>query len=244
MIRSGSAPLDAQLGGVIPGRLHLLTGGPGTGKSKACLQFLGTGLRRGEPVGLVTLDRLTDLASHARSTGLDLDGPLRTGQLLLLRFRGEFPRLLDSAGLPGLVVEDLRRLIADARPTRLVVDPLTPFLADGTSSGSALAALAQFLDELGATTIVTYPRDVTDGSDARLDSIVQKAGAIVHLVRRGGGAIRTQVVQARVPLTSALARPTPGLGLVTIDRETQAAELDGARRTGARKRIRRAEAST
>jgi KaiC/GvpD/RAD55 family RecA-like ATPase len=243
MIHSGSAPLDAQLGGVFPGRLHLLTGGPGTGKSTACLQFLHAGLRRGEPVGLVTLDRLIDLASHAHSIGLDLEPALRKGRLLLLRFRAEFPRILDCAGLPAVVIDDLRRLIAETRPLRLVVDPLTPFLAEGSASGAALAALAQFLDELGVTTLVTYPRDVSDSHDARLDPIVQRAVAIIHLVR-GGGINRMQIVQTRASVAPGIARLSSRPGLVTVDSEGHATQLDGARATRARKRRRRAEAST
>lgn len=228
MIQSGIAPLDEHLGGLFPGRVHLLTGGPGTGKSTACLQFLDSGLRMGEPVGMVTLDRLSDLAAHARSTGLDLEPALRTGQLLLLRFRVGFAGLVDCAALPSLVIDDLRRLIAEVRPARLVIDPLTPFLADGSASGSTLAALAQFLDELGATAIVTYPRNVSEGSDARLDPIVQRAVAILHLTR-GSGANRMHVVQARGRVSSAIPRHVsrPGLARVTVDRARHSTELDG-----------------
>jgi circadian clock protein KaiC len=229
MIRSGIAPVDAQLGGFFSGRLHLLTGGPGAGKSTACLQFLDAGLRMGEPVGMVTLDRLSDLAAHARSTGLDLEPPLRAGRLLLLRFRVGFTSLLECAGSPGLVIDDLRRLIAEVRPVRLVVDPLTPFLAESSVSGSALAALAQFLDELGTTAIVTYPRSVSDAADARLDPIVQRAAAILHLTRGSAGRIRLHVVQARAPVAPPILRQLslPGLGRVTADRASPSTELDG-----------------
>ena len=247
MIQSGIAALDAQLGGCFPGRLHLLTGGPGAGKSTACLQFLDAGLRRGEPVGLVTLDRLSDLAAHARSTGLDLEPALRSGRLLLLRFRVGFTHVLECAGSPGLVVDDLRRLIAEVRPVRLAIDPLTPFLSDSSASGSALAGLAEFLDELGVTAIVTYPRDVSDGSDARLDTIVQRAAAILHLTRGSGGINRVYVVQARARVAPAALPDVsmPGLGRVTVDRASYSTELDGVLAdNGAKERVVRTEAST
>jgi KaiC/GvpD/RAD55 family RecA-like ATPase len=230
MIHSGIAPLDAQLGGLFPGRLHLLTGGPGTGKSTACLQFLAAGLRKGEPAALVTLHRLSDLVSHARSAGLDLERGLRTGRLLVLRFRADFTRALDCAGLPSAVLDDLHRLISEIQPVRLVIDPITPFLGDGLPPASALAALARFLDELGITTIVTHPRDVSDGCDARLDPLVQRAVAILHLARGGGGSSRVRVVQARGHIAPALARRVswPGLGPVRVERERRPAELDRA----------------
>jgi KaiC/GvpD/RAD55 family RecA-like ATPase len=229
MIHSGIAPLDAQLGGVFPGRLHLLTGGPGTGKSTACLQFLEAGLRKGEPAALVTLHRLPDLVSHARSTGLDLERALRTGRLLLLRFRADFARALDCAGRPATVVDDLHRLISEIQPLRLVIDPITPFLGDGAAA-SAIAALARFLDELGITTIVTHPRDVSDGCDARLDPVVERAVAILHLARGSGGSSRVRVVQVRGEIAPALARQVswPGLGRVKIERAARPATLDGA----------------
>ena len=237
-IPSGIAALDTQIGGVFPGRLHLMTGGPGAGKTTACLRFLHAGLRGGEPVGLITLDRLTDLASHARSTGMDLEPALRTGRLLLLRFRTEFARLLECAASPGQVIDELRRLIVEIQPMRLVVDPLTPFLTDGSASGSALAALAHLLDELGVTAIVTHPHSVADGYDARIDPIVQRAVAIVHLVR-GGGVSRMQVVQTRARVVPAVVRPGSKPGRARV-----AAELGGAGANGARERALRDGAPT
>jgi KaiC/GvpD/RAD55 family RecA-like ATPase len=230
MIHSGIAPLDQQLGGVFPGRLHLLTGGPGTGKSTACLQFLNAGLRNGEAVALLTLDRLADLSSHARCTGLDLGPSLLTGRLALLRFRPEFASLLARAGLPDRVIDDFRRLIAGVQPARLVIDPLTPFLADGSASGAALAALGHLLDALGVTALITYPGDVSAGYDARLDPIVQRAAAIVHFVRDDGGTNRMQIVQTRpcaTPANPVRFALRPGAGLVTLAGENQPAELNG-----------------
>jgi KaiC/GvpD/RAD55 family RecA-like ATPase len=194
---SGIPPIDKQLGGLYPGRLHLLTGGPGTGKTTACLQFLHAGLRKGEPVGLLTLDRTSDLVSHARSIGLDLETPLRDGQLLLLRFRSAFNSLVERSGSPDQMIDDFCQLIAEIHPTRVVVDPLTPFLGERSASGAALAALAKVLEELGLTTVLTYPGDVSAGYDARLNSVVQRAAAIVHFARRDAGSDRVQIVQAR-----------------------------------------------
>jgi KaiC/GvpD/RAD55 family RecA-like ATPase len=99
-IQSGIAPLDEHLGGMIPGRLHLLTGGPGTGKSTACYHFLQAGLRAGETVALLTLDRLSDLVTHTRCVGLDLRAAVRDRKLGLLRFRSDFARYLSSSGSP------------------------------------------------------------------------------------------------------------------------------------------------
>jgi KaiC/GvpD/RAD55 family RecA-like ATPase len=247
MIHSGIAPLDEQLGGVSRGRLHLLTGGPGTGKSTACLQFLNAGLSNGEPVALLTLDRLTDLISHSRSIGLELEPALRAGRLLLLRFREEFGRVLDWTGLPDQVMEDLRRSITEIRPTRLVIDPLTPFLADGSARGLVLAALAQMLEDLGITTVITFPGDVSADYDAHLDQVVQRAAAIIHLTRGDGGIHRMQFVQSRshaAPSTAVRFGLRAGVGLVMLDGEKGLTELDRAGAKGTREISRRSKAST
>lgn len=219
MIHSGIAPLDQQLGGLFPRRLHLLTGGPGTGKSTACLHFLQAGLEEDEPVGLLTLDQVGDLASHAHCIGLDLKAPLRTGRLVVLRYRMEFTSLLSRAGLPDQVMNDLGRLIGSVQPVRLVIDPLTPFLTDGPASAATLASLAQLLDGLGVTTILTYPANVADGYDARLDPIVQRATAIVHFARGDAGTNRMQIVHTRscaTPASVVRFAVRPGAGLVTV----------------------------
>jgi circadian clock protein KaiC len=221
MIYSGIAPLDELLGGIFPGRLHLLTGGPGTGKTTACLQFLNAALLQGEGVGLITLDRASDLASHARSIGLDLEPPLRTGRLLLVRFSNAFTSLLEST-MPDDLIEEFGRLLADVRPVRLVIDPVTPFLANRSASGSALTALAELIEQLRVTTIVTYPGDVATGYDARLDSVIQRAAALIHLARADSGTNRMHIVQARTNVAPSL--PVgftfkPGTGLVTVDQE-------------------------
>ena len=62
MIRSGITPIDTQSGGFVRGRIHLLTGGPGTGKTTASLQFLKEGLKQGDRVAILTAERLDDLA--------------------------------------------------------------------------------------------------------------------------------------------------------------------------------------
>jgi KaiC/GvpD/RAD55 family RecA-like ATPase len=218
MMESGISPLDKQLGGLYPGRLHLLTGGPGTGKTTACLQFARAGLLNGESVALLTMDLSSDIVSHAHSIGLDLEAALRSGQLLLLRFHAAFNSLVERAGLPDPMIDELARMIADTKVVRCVIDPLTPFL--GEHSGAALAALAKMLEELGLTTLFTYPGDVAAGYDSRLNPVVQRAAAIIHLGRGEGGINRLQIVQARAQHAPSAATPfvfKPGVGLVTLD---------------------------
>jgi len=222
-IQSGIAPLDEQLGGLIPGRLHLLTGGPGTGKSTACYHFLQSGLRNGEAVALLTIDRLEDLAAHAGSVGFDLAGGLRNRKLGLLRYRPDFARYLASSASPYRAMDDLWQMIVDVQPTRLVIDPISPFLTDSTASGSAIAALAQLLDGFGVTTLLTYGGDVSTQYDARLNAIIPRAALIVHLERDQNNGLRMQVVQSRTraaPAGAVRFELVAGAGIVSVDEVT------------------------
>ena len=224
MIQSGIAPLDLQLGGFSPGRLHLLTGGPGTGKTTASLQFLQAGLRNGESGALITLDRTDDLALHARSIGMDLEAAVRANRLVIVRFRAPFSSLLESAGSPAPMIAELSAMIAEVRPARVVVDPLTPFLSERSVTGAAIAAFVVAMEELALTTIVTYPNDVSAGFDARLGSAIQRAAVILHLTHTDNGARGLRVVQTRTqpaPSDPLRLQWKQGVGLIALDEHPQ-----------------------
>src|SRR6478609_2683301 len=73
---SGVPGLDEVLhGGLITGRLYLVDGEPGAGKTTLALQYLLQGVRDGEPVLYVTLgETIGELRAGAESHGWSLDG--------------------------------------------------------------------------------------------------------------------------------------------------------------------------
>src|SRR5688572_14654729 len=73
---SGVTGLDDILhGGFIAGRLYLVDGNPGAGKTTLALQYLIEGVRAGEPCLYVTLSESRDeLLVNAESHGWSLDG--------------------------------------------------------------------------------------------------------------------------------------------------------------------------
>jgi circadian clock protein KaiC len=73
---TGVPGLDAIMrGGLIPGRLYLLDGDPGAGKTTFALQFLLEGLRHCEKCLYVTLSEThEELAAGAHSHGWSLEG--------------------------------------------------------------------------------------------------------------------------------------------------------------------------
>src|SRR5215213_1908175 len=76
LLETGVAGLDSILGGgLTPHRLYLVEGDPGSGKTTLSLQFLLTGVARGESCMFVTLSESEEeLRASAHSHGWSLDG--------------------------------------------------------------------------------------------------------------------------------------------------------------------------
>jgi KaiC/GvpD/RAD55 family RecA-like ATPase/DNA-binding response OmpR family regulator len=198
-MQSGIAPLDERLGGVAPERIHLVTGGLGTGKTAACLHFIDAALREGERAAMVTGDRGADLKALATYLGIDIDTPLRDGRLQLMRYRPEFAARVARSPSPERALSDLRRMIGRDPLARIAIDPLDPFLGEGGPVTAGSLALVNFLEDLGATALLTHPADPTDNLDRRLDPVIGRSVAIVRLERGHGNIHYLGVVRARVP---------------------------------------------
>jgi len=197
-MQSGLAPLDDALGGVVPGSIHLLTGALGTGKTAACLQFLAASLRAAERAALITADRGSDLRALALYLGIDLATPLKSGLMQLVRYRPQFAAALAVSRSPERVFADLRAMLGDAAPTRIAIDPLDPFLGDGGPVNAGSLALVNFLDELGATSLLTHTAEPSASLDRRLDPIVGRSVAVLRLERGRDDVHYLRVIRSRV----------------------------------------------
>ena len=204
MIKSGIAPLDDRIGGLAPGRVYVLTGAPGTGKSVACLEFLHAALDEGGTAALLTNDDPSDLLAQGEFLGLDLGAAIAGDRLVLLRYQLDFARRFGRAATPDAAYDELRRLMGGTVPQRLAIDSVTPIVEGGSASGAAIGGLLRFLDELGATSMLTYPGDLAGRYDRRLESLAQRAAAIFHMTvdRDRGGRLDIQKVRYPVPSTT------------------------------------------
>jgi circadian clock protein KaiC len=151
----GIPELDAMLGGGIPeGDSLLIAGSSGTGKSLLATQFISAGIREGQP-GIVAVfeERPEEYATRADSFGLDLNTPLKDGNLKVI-----YLRPLD------LSVDETMQEILDAiqktGAKRLVIDSLAGFemaLAPGfrTDFRESLYRMIYSLTGLGVTILST-----------------------------------------------------------------------------------------
>ena len=195
----------------VPGRAHVLTGGPGTGKTSLCLQFIAAGLAAGERAAMITLGRGSDLKASARRLGLDLDEALRFERLVLLRYHGELTERLSQTVRARSVIDELERLLAPLQPSRVVIDSFAPLLIEGPAGASIIAALSAYLQRLGATSLLTYPEDLSAGYDRRLEPLLQDAAAVLRLERRARERVDLEALAIRATIAPDSTLPPPAL---------------------------------
>lgn len=159
-VSTGIAGLDEVLGGGLPaGRMTLLSGGPGSGKSLIGLQCLLQGADDGEP-GIVVLfeERAAAVRQHARSMGWDLAALERTQKLYLVDARLK-PEMVIAGdfSIKGLLAI-LEQQVKAIRARYIVVDAIDTLLDAYNNSHrerQELYMLHEWLLDRGLTTIMT-----------------------------------------------------------------------------------------
>lgn len=233
LVPSGIGPIDGQLEGLIGGRAYVLSGAPGTGKSIACLQFLSVGLAANEPVAILTQDDPDDLIAQGEFLGLDLAREIASERLFLLRYQLDFARRFSRASSPEVAFAELRSLLGPQAPSRFVIDSVVPFVDAGGASDSPASLMLQLLEDIGATSLVTYPGDIAGVYDRRLDPLMQRAAAIFYLSadRQRHRHVEIRKVRYRVPSVSPIPyriEPVNGLVMGVEDIRWQAEEASGS----------------
>lgn len=147
---------------------------------------------------MITADRGPDLKALALYLGIDIDAPLRSDLLQLVRYRPEFAAALAASRSPERVYLDLRKMLGAETPARIAIDPLDPFLGDGGPVNAGSLALVDFLDRLGATSLLTHPSEAGAGFDRRLDPIIGRSVAVVRLERGRENVHYLRVLRSRV----------------------------------------------
>jgi circadian clock protein KaiC len=162
-ISSGNARLDQMLGGkgFYRGSSILVSGTAGTGKSSLAAQFINATCGRGERALFFGFEESQDqILRNMRSIGIDLEKHVKKG---LLKFQNARP---SNFGLE-LHLALIHKVISEYKPSIVVIDPITSFLAVG-AVGETKAMLTRLIDFLKMNQITAVFNSLT-GSAADIE---------------------------------------------------------------------------
>lgn len=124
LIPSGIEPVDKLLGGLESGQLYLAHG-EAAGKSLFGIQFLIEGLKRGENGALVIRYSAQDAVRRFARLGYDCLDDVQQGRLVILEYSEDIINQIQKLAELEPVLRELEWLLKDARPQRMIFDPVT-----------------------------------------------------------------------------------------------------------------------
>lgn len=189
-------------GGLPRGRLHLIEGEPGAGKTTLAMQFLLEGRQAGERGLYVTLSETIDELQHvAASHGWSLDG-IDTFQLAPIAERAAdeytlyHPAEIELADLTKTVLQKVETI----RPWRVVIDSLSELrllARDPLRYRRQILGLKEFFAQKPATVLLLDDHSAGD-ADLQLRSLAHGVVLLEHLPFEYGRARRRmRVVKLR-----------------------------------------------
>ncbi len=202
---TGIAGLDNILGGgLTPGRVYLIEGEPGTGKTTTGLQFLVEGARKGESVVYITLaETAAELRGVADSHEWNMEG-VHIHEVLpsenLLQPEAQYTMFHPSEVEMGTTTQLILSAIEERKPSRVVIDSLSELqlLADTPLRyRRQVLALKQFFSSRSCTVMLLDDRTAA-GVDLQVRSIAHGVIILEQSVQEyGAERRRVRVVKYR-----------------------------------------------
>ena len=158
-VKTGMKGLDALLGGGLPyGRVVIVSGSSGTGKTTFGVQFLYEGARNGEPVLFITLEESRNkIISDMKKLGMDISNNPRFNII-----GGSIGELIRTCGKSGAKLKDfvteIRDVIEDTGAKRVVIDSTNLFLMlfrTDEERRQGLITLVELLTKMDCTALLT-----------------------------------------------------------------------------------------
>ncbi len=172
-------------GGLPRGRITLITGSTGSGKTTFGFQFLEAGIRAEEPGVYVTLqEEIGDLHQDMGRHGWDLEAHVQANKLALLKspipFEGDTPLSMDA------LLDQVHQAVTQINAKRLVFDSLAALgLPDDDSVRLRrdVLRLCAMLRESGCTTLLITERPEDGGRLTTFDmeQFVAQGVIVLHV---------------------------------------------------------------
>jgi KaiC domain protein len=178
---TGVKGLDEMLGGGIP-KEHIvaLLGSPGTGKSTFALQFIYTGLLKGENCIYLSLEESEEnIVRTASIFGWDLKPFITNKKLVLIRLSAMNIKITANR-----VENDLPRLFESFGVKRLVIDPITLYEMMYESESERREHLFNFAEKIrqhGITVIMTSETNNNNSFNSKFGLIEYIADGVIIL---------------------------------------------------------------
>jgi len=178
---TGVKGLDEMLGGGIP-KEHIiaLLGSPGTGKSTFALQFIYTGLLKGENCIYLSLEESEEnIVRTASIFGWDLKPFITNKKLVLIRLSAMNIKITANR-----VENDLPRLFESFGVKRLVIDPITLYEMMYEYESDRREHLFNFAEKIrqhGITVIMTSETDSNNSFNSKFGLIEYIADGVIIL---------------------------------------------------------------
>lgn len=196
-VATGIAGLDLVLGGGLPaGRMTLVSGGPGSGKSVMGLQCLLNGALDGESGVLVMFEeRAAAVRRNAWSRGWDLAALERKNKLFLLDARLNPEAVISGDFTINGLLAMLGQKVKTMRARRVVLDAVDVLLQMYDSPArerKELYAMHEWLLDRGLTTIMTAKTVPHEEAPSRYAFLDFMADCVIQFDQRVTGQVATR----------------------------------------------------
>ena len=196
-VSTGIAGLDLVLGGGLPaGRVTLLSGGPGSGKTIMGLQYLLHGAGAGQPGILVMFEeRAAAVRQNAWSWGWDMARLEKKNKLCLMDARLDPEAVISGEfSIKGLLAILDQRIKAVRAKLILIdaVDALLHLYDSPMRERHELYALHEWLLDRGLTTIMTVKTVPQEEAPSRYAFLDFMADCVIHVDQRVTAQITTR----------------------------------------------------
>jgi len=216
-IPTGVKGLDDVLNGGLPkGRIVLVVGSPGSGKTTFAMQFLVGGAKAGEAGIYVSLDEKPErVKENLASFNWNLDAMEHDGKITFIdatQLRRPGQRIVQdridtesgvSLVLPeltlGVLARTIRRVAAEENIHRIAIDPITSLMLRYPEEAKRRRAMLLFFDALestGCSCIVTSELRTSQlDRDFQLEEYLSQGVILLHTLIHDGNVIRAVQVE-------------------------------------------------